>query len=81
MKPSASPSKFTNKEVIILNNILEEIKNNIKNQGLKKQYIAKQLNISNQSFLYKLNNNTFKTDELFKISAILNIDLNKFKEA
>lgn len=64
-----------------MNNILEEIKNNIKNQGLKKQYIAKQLNISNQSFLYKLNNNTFKTDELFKISAILNIDLNKFKEA
>lgn len=62
-----------------MNNILEDIKNSIKEQGLKKQYIAKQLNISNQSFLYKLQNNTFNTNELFKISAILNIDLNKYK--
>lgn len=62
-----------------MNNILEDIKTSIKEQGLKKQYIAKQLNISNQSFLYKLQNNTFNTNELFKISAILNIDLNKYK--
>lgn len=61
-------------------NILEEIKNNMKNKGLKKQYIAEVLNISKQSFWYKLQNNTFKTDELFKLAKILGINLNKFKE-
>ena len=62
-------------------NILEEIKNNMKNKGLKKQYIAEVLNISKQALWYKLQNNTFKTDELFKLAKILNINLNKFKEA
>ena len=61
-------------------NILEEIKNNLKNKGLKQSYIAEQLNISNQSFWYKLQNNTFKIDELFKLAKILGINLNKFKE-
>ena len=61
-------------------NILEEIKNNLKNKGLKQGYIAEQLNISKQSFWYKLQNNTFKTDELFKLAKILGINLNKFKE-
>ena len=62
-------------------NILQEIKNNMKNKGLKKQYIAEVLNISKQALWYKLQNNTFKTDELFKLAKILNINLNKFKEA
>lgn len=62
-------------------NILEEIKNNLKNKGLKQGYIAEQLNISKQSLWYKLNYNTFKTDELFKLAKILGINLNKFKEA
>ena len=61
-------------------NITEEIKNSLKNKGLKQSYIAEQLNISNQSFWYKLQNNTFKIDELFKLAKILGINLNKFKE-
>lgn len=62
-------------------NILEEIKNNMKNKGLKKQYIAEVLNISKQALWYKLQNNTFNPNELFKLAKILNINLNKFKEA
>lgn len=65
---------------MIILNITEEIKNSLKNKGLKQSYIAEQLNISNQSFWYKLQNNTFKIDELFKLAKILGINLNKFKE-
>jgi transcriptional regulator with XRE-family HTH domain len=65
---------------VIILNITEEIKNSLKNKGLKQSYIAEQLNISNQSFWYKLQNNTFKIDELFKLAKILGINLNKFKE-
>ena len=62
-------------------NLTETIKKKIENKGLKLGYIAKQLNLSRASFWYKMQNNTFKTDEVFKLANILNIDLNQFKEA
>ena len=44
----------------------------MKNKGLKKQYIAEVLNISKQALWYKLQNNTFNPNELFKLAKILN---------
>lgn len=62
-------------------NFAEIIKEKIKSKGLKQSFLAEKLNISNQSLYYKLSNNIFYPDEIFKIAKILGINLNQFKEA
>ena len=62
-------------------NISEVIKQKIKDNGIKQTFLAQKLAMPRQQFSKKLQNNTLKTDEVFKLANILNIDLNKFKEA
>ena len=62
-------------------NISEEIKNKIQEKGLKLNFVAEQLNIPAQNLSYKLLKNSLKANEVFKLAKILNINLNKFKEA
>ena len=61
-------------------NIADVIKEKIKNNGIKQTFLAQKLEMTRQQFNQKLQKNTFKTDEIFKLADILNIDLNKFKE-
>lgn len=61
-------------------NIADVIKEKIKNNGIKQTFLAQKLEMPRQQFNQKLQKNTFKTDEIFKLADILNIDLNKFKE-
>ena len=62
-------------------NISEVIKQKIKDNGIKQTFLAKKLTMSRQQFSQKLQNNTFKIDEVFRLANILDINLNKFKEA
>ena len=62
-------------------NIADVIKEKIKNNGIKQTFIAEKIGLNNVSFTDRLNGKVkFKTDEVFKLAKILNIDLNKFKE-
>lgn len=71
-------SKF--KEVSILE-VVDVIKEKIKNNGIKQTFLAQKLDMPRQQFSQKLQKKTFKVDEVFKLADILNIDLNQFKEA
>lgn len=62
-------------------NIADVIKEKIKNNGIKQTFLAQKLEMSRQQFSQKLQKNTFKVDEVFKLADILNIDLNQFKQA
>jgi len=63
-------------------NFIEVVKDKIKKKGLKNNYIAKKMGINNVSFSDRLTGKVnFKTDEVFKLAKILNINLNQFKEA
>lgn len=62
-------------------NLTETIKEKIESKGFRQSFIAKQLNLTRATFWYKMQNNTFKMDEIFKLAKILDINLNKFKEA
>lgn len=63
-------------------NIADVIKEKIKNNGIKQTFIAEKIGLNNVSFTDRLNGKVkFKTDEVFKLAKILNIDLNQFKEA
>lgn len=63
-------------------NFIEVVKDKIKKKGLKNNYIAQKMGINNVSFSDRLTGKVnFKTDEVFKLAKILNINLNKFKEA
>ena len=62
-------------------NIADVIKEKIKNNGIKQTFIAEKIGLNNVSLTDRLNGKVkFKTDEVFKLAKILNIDLNKFKE-
>lgn len=62
-------------------NIVEKIKSVIINQGIKQTFLAHQIGISKDLFSKSLSGKrNFKTDEVFKLAKILNINLNKFKE-
>lgn len=63
-------------------NFIEVVKDKIKKKGLKNNYIAQKMGINNVSFSDRLTGKVnFKTDEVFKLAKILNINLNQFKEA
>lgn len=62
-------------------NIADVIKEKIKNNGIKQTFLAQKLEMPRQQFSQKLQKNTFKVDEVFKLADILNIDLNQFKQA
>ena len=52
------------------------------NQGIKQTFLAHQIGISKDLFSKSLSGKrNFKTDEVFKLAKILNINLNQFKEA
>ena len=59
-----------------------DFKTEIKKRGLKQRFIAQQLQIADNTFANKLNGRyRFTAEELIKLAKILNINLNKFKEA
>ena len=63
-------------------NIVEKIKSIIINQGIKQTFLANKIGLSKDLFSKSLSGKrNFKTDEVFNLADILNIDLNKFKEA
>ena len=63
-------------------NFIEVVKEKIKKNGLKKHFIAEKMGLNTVSFSDRLTGKVnFKTDEVFKLAKILNINLNKFKEA
>lgn len=82
MKPSASPSKFTNKEVNKNMDFVQVVKTKIKQNGFKQNFIADKIGLNTVSLTDRLTGKVkFKTDEVFKLAKILNINLNQFKEA
>ena len=61
---------------------VEVVKNKIKKNGLKQIFLAYKIGLAIDSFSKSLKGQRkFKTDEIFKLANILNIDLNQFKEA
>ena len=65
---------------MIILNIVDKIKSIIVNQGIKQTFLANKIGLSKDSFSKSLSGKrTFKTDEVFKLADILNIDLNQFK--
>ncbi|MBR0518907.1 helix-turn-helix transcriptional regulator [bacterium] len=61
---------------------VEVVKNKIKKNGLKQIFLADKIGLAIDSFSKSLKGQRkFKTDEIFKLANILNIDLNQFKEA
>ena len=59
--------------------VVDVIKEKIKNNGIKQTFLAQKLDMPRQQFSQKLQKKTFKVDEVFKLADILNIDLNQFK--
>lgn len=60
---------------------VEVVKDKIKNNGFKQNFIAEKIGLNYTSFSDRLTKKVkFKTDEVFRLANILNIDLNKFKE-
>ena len=63
-------------------NFVEVVKEKIKKNGLKNNFIAEKMGLNSVSFSDRLTGKVnFKTDEVFKLAKILNINLNQFKEA
>ena len=63
-------------------NFVQVVKNKIKQNGFKQNFIAEKIGLNNVNLTDRLTGKVkFKTDEVFKLAKILNIDLNKFKEA
>ncbi len=62
-------------------NVAEIIKKHIKLRGKSNEQLAKDLNIPVKTLYDKLQNNRISTEELFKISIILDIDLEWMKGA
>lgn len=61
---------------------VQVVKNKIKQNGFKQNFIADKIGLNTVSFTDRLTGKVkFKTDEVFKLAKILNINLNQFKEA
>lgn len=63
-------------------NYLGNIKKSISESGLKKNYLAKQLNMKYDTFRRKLNGETdFKVNEVLNLTKLLNIKITEvFKD-
>lgn len=57
----------------------EYIKNHIKEEGRTTKWISEMLGINYKTFVGKLNRNTLSADELFKISVLVDINLEHMK--
>lgn len=57
------------------------IDNMIKEKGIKCNWVAEQVGINPKTFYWKLYNNSIKAEELVKIAAVLDLDLNSLKES
>lgn len=56
------------------------IDNMIKEKGIKRNWVAEQVGINAKTFYWKLYNNSIKAEELIKIAAVLDLDLNSLKD-
>jgi hypothetical protein len=60
-------------------NLGQYIKNTLKEQGRKINWLADQLNTNEKTFGNKLRRNKLNAEELIKITKILNLDFEKLK--
>jgi hypothetical protein len=60
--------------------IIDTIKKIIKEQGIKKNWLADKVDINYKTFVDKLTYSRFTAEEFLRIAKVLNIDLNKLKE-
>lgn len=61
-------------------NIGEYIKRYIKEDGRTSLWIAEKLGMNYKTFVGKLNRNSLSADDLLKISALIDMDLEEMKE-
>lgn len=61
-------------------NVGEYIKNYIKEDGRTSLWISEKLGMNYKTFVGKLNRNSLSADELLKISALIDMDLEEIKE-
>lgn len=61
---------------------VQVVKTKIKQNGFKQNFIVDKIGLNTVSLTDRLTGKVkFKTDEVFKLAKILNINLNQFKEA